>query len=225
MKLTDKGLFALAQHEGIVPAPYLDSVGVWTYGIGHTATAGGPDPAKMARGMPADLDAALSDVFDVFRRDVAKYEAAVAKAVRVPLKPHQFDALVSFHYNTGAIARASLVKKLNAGDYEGAGAGLMAWVKPPEVRKRREAERDLFLRGIYPGGKVTVWQVSDAGRVIWKPAKALTMGEFLGMLDDPIFADPGFTPKPVADNSRPDTDTKGFWASLITALLGFLKGR
>ena len=214
MKLTDKGLFALALHEGIVPAPYLDSVGVWTYGIGHTAAAGSPDPAKMARGMPADLNAALSDVFDVFRRDVAKYEAAVAKAVKVPLKPHQFDALVSFHYNTGAIGRASLVKKLNAGDYEGAGQGLMAWVKPPEIRKRREAEQALFLRGTYPSGKVTVWQVSDAGKVIWKPARSLSMGEFLEMLDEPIFADPGFAPK-----------APGFWASLLTALLGILKGR
>lgn len=216
MKLTDKGLFALALHEGIVPGPYYDSVGVLTYGIGHTAAAGSPDPAKMARGMPANLDAALSDVFDLFRHDVAKYEAAVTAAVKVPLSPHQFDALVSFHYNTGSIARASLVKKLNAGDYDGAGAGLMAWVKPPEVRKRREAERDLFLRGIYPSGSATVWQVSDAGRVIWKPAKTLSMAEFMAMIDDPIFADPGIAPTP---------DAKSLLANLLTALWGIVKGR
>ena len=34
----------------------------------------------------------------------------------VPLAPHEFDALVSFHYNTGAIARAALTGAFNAGD-------------------------------------------------------------------------------------------------------------
>ena len=40
MKTSDAGIFALALHEGIVPGPYRDSVGVWTYGIGHTLGAG-----------------------------------------------------------------------------------------------------------------------------------------------------------------------------------------
>lgn len=216
MKLTDAGLYALALHEGLVPGPYLDSVGVWTYGVGHTAAAGYPDPAQMPRGMPADLDAAIAAVIELFRHDAAKYEAAVARAVKVPLKPHQFDALVSFHYNTGAIGRASLVKKLNAGDYAGAGAGLMAWSKPAEIIPRRKAERDLFLHGTYPGGAVTVWGVTNAGKVIWKPQRKLNMQQFLALVDAPIFADPGFTPKP---------DGKGFWASLFMALMGIIKGR
>ena len=55
MKTSDAGLFALALHEGIVPAPYRDSVGVWTYGIGHTLGAGYPDPEKMLRGRNAML--------------------------------------------------------------------------------------------------------------------------------------------------------------------------
>ena len=212
MKLSDAGLYALALHEGIVPGPYRDSVGIWTYGIGHTAAAGNPDPATMKRGMPANLDAAIEDVIDLFRQDVAKYETAVARAVNVPLKQHQFDALVSFHYNTGAIAKASLVKKLNAGDYAGAGAGFMAWNKPPEITDRRKAERDLFLAGTYPGGLVNVWGVTSEGKVIWKPQRRLTMPQFLAIADaDPIFADPGFT-------SKPDTGGKDFWASLFDAL-------
>lgn len=43
--------------------------------------------------------------------------------------------------------------------------------------------------------------------------------------DDPFFADPGFTPKPVGNNSGPDPDAKCFWATLITALVGIWKGR
>lgn len=96
MKTSDKGMIALMQHEGIVPAPYADSVGVWTYGIGHTAAAGAPDPKTLPMGMPDDLDAALREVMAVFKRDIATYEAAVNKAVKVPLEQHEFDALVSF---------------------------------------------------------------------------------------------------------------------------------
>jgi lysozyme len=182
MKTSDAGIFALALHEGIVPAPYKDSVGVWTYGIGHTAAAGAPDPAKMPRGMPNDMDAALADVFAVFRADLPKYEAGVNRAVKVPITQAQFDALVSFHYNTGAIGRASLVKRLNAGDKAGAAAGFMAWKKPAEIIPRRKEEQKLFATGTYPGGQVTVWRVDGSGRVIWKPVKRLTMPQVLDLL-------------------------------------------
>lgn len=188
MKTSDAGLFALALHEGIVPAPYRDSVGVWTYGIGHTLGAGYPDPAKMQRGMPTNLDAALRDVFDLFRRDVAKYEAAVNRAVKVPITQAQFDALVSFHYNTGAIGRASFVKRLNAGDEVGAAAGMMAWSKPASIIDRRKAEQKLFAKGIYPTGTVPVWKVDGNGRVIWKPARRLTKDQVLALLDGPVAA-------------------------------------
>ena len=59
MHMTDRGLLALVRHEGLVPGPYLDVKSVWTFGIGHTAAAGTPDPARMPRGMPADLDAGM----------------------------------------------------------------------------------------------------------------------------------------------------------------------
>ncbi len=204
MKASDAGLFALALHEGIVPAPYRDSVGVLTYGIGHTLGAGYPDPAKMQRGMPTNLDAALRDVFDLFRRDVAKYEAAVNRAVKVPITQAQFDALVSFHYNTGAIGRASFVKRLNAGDEVGAAAGMMAWSKPASIIDRRKAEQKLFAKGIYPTGTVPVWKVDGNGRVIWKPARRLTKDQVLALLDGPV-AEPH---KPAAPPKRPAQSDK-----------------
>ena len=45
--------------------------------------------------------------FRVFRADLERYEAAVLRTVKVSLAPHEFDALVSFHYNTGGIAKAA----------------------------------------------------------------------------------------------------------------------
>lgn len=224
MKTSDAGLFALALHEGIVPAPYKDSVGVWTYGIGHTLGAGYPDPSKMARGMPDNIDAALRDVFDLFRGDIAKYEAAVNRAVKVPITQAQFDALVSFHYNTGAIGRASFVKRLNAGDVAGATAGFMAWKKPAEIIPRRKAEQELFAKGVYPGGQVTVWQVSNSGRVIWKPARRLTKDQVLALLDGPVAephkpAAPPTSPAQSAKPAAPPSPAKT-GSGAVAALLG-----
>ena len=125
MHMTERGLIALARHEGIVPAPYLDVKYVWTFGVGHTATAGAPDPARLPRGMPADLDAGIREALRLFRADLARYGTQVLRAVSVPLAPHEFDALVSFHYNSGAIARAALTGALNADDRAGAGAAFM----------------------------------------------------------------------------------------------------
>lgn len=203
MKTSDAGIYAIALHEGIVPAPYFDSVNVKTYGIGHTAAAGAPDPAKMARGMPANLDAALADVVDLFRRDVTKYEAAVNRAVKVPITQAQFDALVSFHYNTGAIGRASFVKKLNAGDVAGAAAGMMAWSKPKEIIPRRKAEQALFAKGTYPTGQVTVWGVDKTGRVIWKPVLRLTKAQVLALIDGQSTGHPATAPKRPAQAQKP----------------------
>ena len=59
----------------------------------------------------------------------------------------QFDALVSFHYNTGAIARATLTRKHVAGDHEGAACEFRRWVRNDGmvlaglVRRRKAEER------------------------------------------------------------------------------------
>lgn len=183
MQMTDRGLLALVRHEGIVPGPYLDVKQVWTFGIGHTAAAGAPNPAAMPRGMPADLDAGIREAFRVFRADLAAYEAAVLRAVKVQLKPHEFDALVSFHYNTGGIARAALIRHLNAGDRAAAATAFMGWLKPVAIRPRREAERDLFATGRYPAGTIPVWSVDRNGRVDFsRPIRRLTEDDALALL-------------------------------------------
>ena len=183
MQTTDRGLLALIRHEGVVPGPYFDVKDVWTFGIGHTAAAGPPDPARMTRGMPADLDAGIREAFRVFRTDLATYEAEVLRAVKVPLEPHEFDALVSFHYNTGGIAKAALTRHLNAGNRAAAAAAFMGWLKPAAIQSRREAERDLFARGSYPTGTIPVWSVDRNGRVDFsRPIRRLSEAEALALL-------------------------------------------
>lgn len=173
MHLSDKGLMALISHEGIVQSRYKDSVGVWTIGVGHTAMAGGIDPAKFAGTLT------MKEVFDLLRVDVAKYEAAVNRTVKVPVKQHQFDALVSFHYNTGAIGKATLVKRLNAGDIAGAGDGFNNWLKPKEITDRREAEQELFRTGKYPAPFATVYPATPQGKVLWKQGRRIDLAKAL----------------------------------------------
>lgn len=210
MKTSDKGIAAIMRHEGVVPGPYYDSVGVQTYGVGHTAAAGDPDPADMPAGMPEDLDAELKRVFDVFSADLAKYEADVERAIKVPVTQHEFDAAVSFHYNTGAIGRATWIKSLNAGDRAKAAEQIMNWTKPPEIIPRREAEQRLFRDGIYPSEPIVVWKVNTARHVIWSPARTLTQDEALRLMDGG-----GDVTHPL-----PEEQPQGFWAALIAMLFG-----
>jgi lysozyme len=218
MHITDLGLLALIRHEGIVPGPYLDVKQVWTFGIGHTAAAGPPDPAIMPRGMPADLDAGIREAFLVFRADLAAYEADVLRAVRVPLAPHEFDALVSFHYNTGAIARATLTRALNAGNRAAAADAFLNWRRPVAIIPRREAERDLFRHGRYPGGTIPVWAVDRGGRVDFsRPIRRLTETEALDLLcPQPAPTAPAAPQQPVS--------ARGWWQR-VTAFFSTMNRR
>lgn len=190
MRMSDKGIAFLVAHEGVVPAPYLDSVGVWTFGVGHTASAGPPNPAAMPRGMPADLNGALAAAFSVFRKDLEKFETRVNQHVKVTLAQHEFDALVSFDFNTGGIfyknssgkwVNADLVTKLNAGDRAGAASAFMNWVKPASIYERRKAERDLFRHGQYGNHVTVVWPVGSNNRPIWKAHKTLSQSQVVAL--------------------------------------------
>lgn len=143
MQTSDRGLFALAIREADVLSTYLDIKKIPTIFCGHTKAAGAPIPLMGMKGT-------IQESLDVFRRDIRAAELAVERAVKVPLKQHEFDALVSFHHNTGAVAKASLTKALNAGDREKAGALFMNWCKPAALTARRRSERDMFLYAIYP---------------------------------------------------------------------------
>lgn len=82
--------------------------------------------------------------------DLEKYAAEVARAIgNAPTTQNQFDALVSFHYNTGAIERATLTKKHNTGDYTGAAKEFARWNKAGGrvlngLTRRRASEAKLY---------------------------------------------------------------------------------
>ena len=164
MKTSQRGLIEIASHEAIVMSPYLDSTGVWTVGIGHTANAGKPDP-----GQEDYREFSMSEIMEIFARDIEKFEARVRKVFGRNLKQEQFDAAVSFDFNTGGIHRATWAKLFNQGKDAEARKAFMAWSKPPEIIPRREKERDLFFDGKYScDGMVNVYPATCDGAVLWK---------------------------------------------------------
>ena len=174
-RTSPQGIIEIASKEGIVPAPYWCSANVLTFGVGHTAAAGYPDPARMPRDFPqtdADLRDGISNALNIFRDDLVKYESRVRRATEgVSLKQHQFDALVSWDINTGgALWRnkktrkpAQLIQQIHRGDFSG--DGFMGWLRPPELRGRRELEQALFRDGTYTANSVPIWRTNGNYRL------------------------------------------------------------
>lgn len=174
MDISRKGEMELIGHEAIVQTRYRDSKGIWTLGVGHTFAAGPPNPAEFTGTL------SIPDVFELFRKDLQTYIRAVDTAVKVPISQTQFDALVSWHFNTGAVRKASLVIALNKGNIAAAGDGLMAWVHPPELLGRRSKEHLLFEKGIYSNhGMATVYPASKTGVVQWSKGKRIDLNKEL----------------------------------------------
>lgn len=170
MKVSERGRTEIASHEGIVLSPYRDSVGVWTIGIGHTKSAGHPNPAAMPKGKEIPIREAM----EIFARDLRKFEVRVDKAFKKPLRQHQYDGATSFDFNTGGIHRATWVKHFNRGDERAARASFMSWSKPKEIIPRRKKERDLFFEGKYSSnGYVPIFPANSKGRIQWGKKKLI----------------------------------------------------
>lgn len=216
MKISTEGLIALIGHEGIVLSRYKDSVGVWTIGVGHTAAAGGINPATFKGTL------SMSGALDLLRKDIVKYENGVNAAVKIPLKQHEFDALVSFHYNTGAIGKASFVRKLNSGDRAGALKSIMDWRKPKDIIPRRTAERDLFKTGNYPSPIATVYPADANGKVLWNKGARVNVRDLL-KATRPII--PATTPKPTPESvdGASTPPAKSGLAAFFAAILSLFK--
>ncbi|MEA1617510.1 lysozyme [Erythrobacter sp. T5W1-R] len=117
----------------------------WTIGWGAT----GADHGHGGRIGP-DTVWTQAQCDERLARDLRRYASEVAQALKgAPATQGQFDALVSFHYNTGAIARATLTKKHIARDYAGAAAEFARWNKAGGrvlrgLTRRRAAEAALY---------------------------------------------------------------------------------
>lgn len=142
MQTSANGLAVIHYFESCIlkayPDPGSKDGNPWTIGLGHT----GPEVRKGVVWTQAQADAALV-------ADLAVFEARVSRLVTAKITQGQFDALVSFDFNTGALDRSTLLKLLNAGDYNGACAQFARWNKNDGkvmrgLIRRRAAEAALW---------------------------------------------------------------------------------
>ena len=114
----------------------------WTIGWGATGPGIGPQTVWTQQ----ECDERLAS-------DLERYAREVARAIGgAPTTQAQFDAMVSFHYNTGAIGRATLTRKHVAGDHAGALREFARWNRAggqvlKGLTRRRQAEARLYGEG------------------------------------------------------------------------------
>ena len=146
MKISPRGLELIKDFEGFSSSAYLDVVNIPTIGWGSTFYE---DGTKVKLGDQISKTDALKLLEVVANRDFAD---KIFPSIKVKVTQSQFDAMVSLAYNIGAGAflKSTLLKKVNAGDFAGAGEEFLRWNKAggKEVlglTRRREREKQLFL--------------------------------------------------------------------------------
>ena len=136
LALSASALVGILMHEGYSDKAYAPVKGdVPTIGFGTTGGVKMGDTIKPPQAVARALG------------DVQKFEGALKQCVKVPLHQYEYDAYISLSYNIGskAFCGSTLVKKLNAGDFDGACQQVLRWDrfkgKPlAGLTKRRQAE-------------------------------------------------------------------------------------
>jgi lysozyme len=140
MKTSQKGINLIKKFEGLASKAYLCPAGVWTVGYGHTK---GVKPDMVISELQADY---------FLKEDVVNAENAINKH-GLHLNQNQFDALVSFVFNLGAVhfQNSILLTKIKANPNDPAiRAEFTRWRFAggkvlQGLEKRRSAETDLYF--------------------------------------------------------------------------------
>lgn len=141
MNINRKGIDLIKNFEGLYLESYKCPAGVWTIGYGHTGKL-----------ITAGKKISTEEAEEVLKQDLKVFEKGVEKLVKVVLTEDQFSALVSFSFNLGLgnLSKSTLLKKINAEDFQGAAEEFPKWKKAggkvlEGLVRRRAAERELFL--------------------------------------------------------------------------------
>lgn len=200
LKVTPTLVQLVGEFEGFSADLYNDDANHATIGFGHLVHPGpinGSEPAEFQQGISRERAAEL------LQNDLANAETQVSERVKVPLKSHQFDALVSFVFNIGKgnFLGSDLLTRLNKGEYESVPEELRRWVfakgKPfLGLIRRRQREGTLFARGIYQEMKAGQYINQE---VINAFARAETK---LGLPLWTLLRRTGMTPEALAEDRR-----------------------
>lgn len=154
-RLDDAGVKMLVGFEGLILHEYRDVANITTVCVGHVVRP--EDQVWLKDGVTR------GECEAVLKRDVARFETAINKLVKVKLVQSQVNALVSLVFNigVGAFEKSGVLRELNWGDYSKAADRILDWrfakvkqkdgtyIKKPVLLGRREAEARLFRSGIF----------------------------------------------------------------------------
>ena len=146
MNVSEQGLKLIRHHEGVRNRPYRCPAGLWTVGVGHLIGDG--------KSLPADWNRVFSteEIDGILKRDLRRFELGVHKMLpNMPLRQHEFDALVSFCFNLGlgCFQRSTVRQALLRGDKTQAMASLLKYCRAggkilKGLQNRRLDEKALF---------------------------------------------------------------------------------
>ena len=98
-----------------------------------------------------DMSITMQEAENLLTHELKQYQEYINDMVKVPLKQNEFDALVSWVFNLGPtnLKSSTLLKVLNAGDYENVPEQIKRWNKVNSVVneglvKRRKSQALLF---------------------------------------------------------------------------------
>lgn len=148
MNISTDGILTLQKLEGLSLTPYKDQGEKWTIGYGHLIK---PGEEYLMKGI-TDLQA-----HQLFVNDLVPFVARVNRLVTRNLNQKQFDALVIFDFNTGALHKTNLLSLINSG--ASTAEIFNQWTRhyitasgihSPGLERRRQLEARMFFDDI-PG--------------------------------------------------------------------------
>ena len=138
MKISEAGIKLICKWEEFRVYAYVCPAGLWTIGYGHTDRVKPTDKIDLAQG-----EAYL-------RKDLEIVERCL-NSLAIKLNQNQYDALCSLIFNIGIgnFLRSTLLKCLQAKQYDKASAEFLKWRKAngkvlKGLEARRKDEQELF---------------------------------------------------------------------------------
>ena len=126
MKVSERAIKLIKHHEGVRNRPYRCPANLFTVGVGHLIGDGKSLPESWNRTFTeAEIDGIL-------KSDLRRFELGVHKMLpNVPLRQHEFDAIISFCFNLGlgCFQRSTLRQALLRGDKKAAMESLVKYCR------------------------------------------------------------------------------------------------
>jgi|TARA_A100001391_G_scaffold71501_1_gene45621 lysozyme len=150
MQISQEGVTLIKHYEG---CPKDQNGNAVSYRCPANKPTIGYGSLKLIDGSPVkdDMSITMQEAEDLLAHELKEYEGYINDLVEVPLKQNEFDALVSWVFNLGPtnLKSSTLLKVLNAGDYENVPEQIKRWNKVNGVVneglvKRRKSESLLF---------------------------------------------------------------------------------